>query len=424
MRIKLIYWIGFLWIFLIIFRIEAIINYALLLPAFFGLMFNNINTAMSLVNFQFIDSIFSFIIIILIPFIIVISYKKKNFLNKQIRFSEAVIILLLFVFILTPLIAASNPGFSKDLSVTKLLSPFSKVKIIHLKSTEKYKDSDSKYFLNLRDKIIKPSFDESIIFADSINAGDKFFYYQKNVRKELPPNSIKTVDGREMITDKIFLLGTDEFGRDIFSRLIYGTRISLLVGLASVIVAFLIGVLLGFIAGYTGGIIDVILNRFTELFLSFPSIYLIILILALFGNSLFTVIFVLGISGWMSLFKIVKSEVVSLKHKDFIASAKLLGMKKRLLLFKEILPCIIVPVTVNLIFLFSAVVLAEAALSYLGLGTGTLYPSWGSMINSGQDYITKAWWMIVFPGISLIATLFAVNSYGRKLRFINSSDND
>ncbi len=221
--------------------------------------------------------------------------------------------------------------------------------------------------------------------------------------------------GIPIIKNKFFLLGTDEFGRDLFARLIYGTRISITVGIGAVILSFIIGILLGFVAGYRGGILDISLNRFTEMFLAFPVIYLIVLILALFGSSIFSVIIVLGISGWMSLFKIVKSEVLSIKQKDYFATAELVGLNKFQLLKKEIFPVIITPVLVNLIFLFSNVILAEAALSYLGLGTGNSYPSWGSMISSGQEYITKAWWLIAFPGLALILTLFTFNSSGRLL---------
>jgi len=187
------------------------------------------------------------------------------------------------------------------------------------------------------------------------------------------------------------------------------------VGFGSVIVAFIIGSLLGFIAGYSGRWIDTMLSRLTEMFLTVPSIFFVILILALFGNKVFTVILVLGISGWMSLFKIVRGEIISIKKKDFFISAVMIGLKRRDLFLKEILPVIIVPVVVNLIFQFGNVVLAESAISFLGLGTGTEYPSWGSMIDSGRNYLSEAWWLIMFPGASLFAVIFAVNSAGRKI---------
>ncbi len=220
---------------------------------------------------------------------------------------------------------------------------------------------------------------------------------------------------KPFITGKTFFLGTDEFGRDIFARLVYGSRISLLVGIGSVFLSLFIGLTLGFIAGYRGGIIDIVLSRVTDLFLAFPVIYLVILVLALFGSSLLSVIVVLGVSSWMSLFKIVKSEVLAIKQKDYLITAGLIGLSKKQLLLKEILPVIIAPVIVTLVLQFSNVVLAESALSYLGLGTGTSYPSWGAMISSGQEYIMKAWWMIIFPGLCLILTLLSVNSAGNRL---------
>ena len=177
----------------------------------------------------------------------------------------------------------------------------------------------------------------------------------------------------------------------------------------------IIGLSFGFIAGFKGGLVDVIFSRMTDLFLAFPIIYLIILILAMFGNSLLSVIVVLGLSGWMSLFKIVKSEVLSAKNKDYITTAGMLGMAKRNILTKEILPVILIPLIVNIIFQFSNVILAESALSYLGLGSGSSYPSWGAMIESGQQYITKAWWMLLFPGMILIFTIFSVNDFGKRL---------
>jgi peptide/nickel transport system permease protein len=325
-----------------------------------------------------------------------------------------------FVFLFAPIISNENPEFSKNLSVTKLLPPLSSVKQFELKSDEFSNLSDAEMFRKKSTEIIKPSFNENIIFADSAKLSEKIIYYQKNISYEIESEQIINEGGIPLIEEKFFLLGTDEFGRDLFVRLIYGTRISLTVGSGAVILSFVIGIILGFIAGYRGGFPDILLNRFTEIFLAFPVIYLVVLILALFGSSIFSVIIVLGVSGWMSLFKIVKSEVLSIKQKDFFSTAELVGLSKYKLLSKEILPVIIVPVLVNLVFLFSNVVLAEAALSYLGLGTGNTYPSWGSMISSGQEYITKAWWLIAFPGLGLILTLFSFNSSGRMLgRIIN-----
>ena len=151
------------------------------------------------------------------------------------------------------------------------------------------------------------------------------------------------------------------------------------------------------------------------MFLAFPIIFFVVLILALFGSSTISVIIVLGLSGWMSLFKIVKAEVINIKTKDYFLTAKMIGLSKTKLLTKEILPVIMIPVTVNIIFLYGNVILAESALSYLGLGVSSEYPSWGKMIEAGQEYMHHAWWLILFPGLMLIITLLTANSIGRRI---------
>jgi len=211
-------------------------------------------------------------------------------------------------------------------------------------------------------------------------------------------------------------LGTDEYGRDIASRVIYGTRISFITGILAVAVSLFLGLILGFISGYFGGVTDILLNRIAEMLLSFPVIFLIILFAALFGSTLTSVILLLGFSGWMSLYRLVRGEIITIKKKDYFLSSRQLGVNK-IILIKEFLPLITAPLLVNLVFQFSNVILAEAALSYLGLGSGSSFPSWGSMIQSGQSYIYKAWWMILFPGAILIISVFLINSIGSRLSF-------
>ena len=412
---KIIHWIIFLWLLLVIIRFELIIDSLSLIIKYISLFFTDTSSAFVVLNFSFVDASLSTLLFLLIIPLILLFIKRLSFVTSKLNFSFAFLVLIIFVFLFAPIITDENPEFSKNLSVTKLLPPLSSVKQLELKSDEDNDISDAEVFRKESEKVIMPSFNNSIILADSFKVSDKVIYYQKNKAYEIESESLINKAGIPVIEEKFYLLGTDEFGRDIFSRLIYGTRISIIVGLGAVVLSFIIGIILGFIAGYRGGFLDVLLNRFAEIFLAFPVIYLVVLILALFGSSIFSIIIVLGISGWMSLFKIVKSEVLSIKQKDFFSTAELVGLKKSQLLLREILPVIIAPVLVNLVFLFSNVVLAEAALSYLGLGTGNIYPSWGSMISSGQEYITKAWWLIAFPGLGLILTLFAFNSSGRML---------
>ncbi len=363
-----------------------------------------------------LDVIFGAVLFILVPVFFIIKKEKLKFLRNRLTFANAVVILLLYFFFFPSIVTNENPDFQKDVGVTKLLPPLKTVKVIHLKKENKQKFSPVDEFFRWKNKVIKQSFNENLIFADNIiESSGKIFYYQKQLKKEINKEEVETEDGQSKISSKIFWLGSDQYGRDIFTRIVYGTRISLIIGLGSVIISLLSGLSLGFFAGFKGGILDSVLSRFTDMILAFPVIFLIILILALFGNSIFTVIIVLGFSGWMGLFKIVRSEVISIKNKDYFISARMAGLSNYELLFKEILPVIIAPVLVNLVLQYGNVILAESALSFLGLGTGSAYPSWGAMVEAGQEYITHAWWMILFPGLILVFTLLTANRFGREL---------
>ena len=400
---------------LIAFRFEALIEFIHLWFSYAVFFVLDFGSAIDILNFRLIDGLLSIKFFIIIPVVIFILKSKLLFLKTQLNFAYALLILLAVVFLMAPLIANENPEFQKNLSVTKLQLPFTYVKQLHLKVEKNSDGSRLQEFLQLKNKTLKSSYDESVIFIDSLTVADKIYCYQKDKKIELSIEQIVYKNKEPFVTGKTFILGTDEFGRDIFARLVFGSRISLLVGIGSVLLSLFIGLTLGFIAGYRGGVIDIIFSRLTDLFLAFPVIYLVILVLALFGSSLFSIIVVLGVSSWMSLFKIVKSEVLAIKQKDYLITAGLVGLNKKEILLKEILPVIIAPVLVTLVFQFSNVVLAESALSYLGLGTGTSYPSWGAMISSGQEYIMKAWWMIIFPGLCLVLTLLSVNAAGRRL---------
>ena len=391
------------------------------------LFFTDFNFAKNQLSFSLIDSYLSLILLIAVIIFVLLKKSSLNYLQSRINFTNSIIIVLMFVFIFAPAISNFNPDFQKDLKVTRLLSPFSFKKVLHLKYQSKKKLGKEDKFIQNKNNVARQSFDESIAFADSVQIkSNGIIYFQKNVKKEISSDyflwSIK--NKKQIIGSKIFLLGTDELGRDVFSRLIYGARISLIIGLGAVFIAAVVGLLFGFIAGYIGGAVDSIVNRITDMFLAFPIIFLIIFILAFFSSSIMAVIIVLGFSGWMSLFKIVRGEVISIKNKDYFQSSKLLGLTKYQLLFKEILPVIFAPVLVNLVFLYGNVILAEAALSYLGLGTGSIYPSWGAMINAGQNYLSKAWWMILFPGLALYITLYTANKFGKEInQLINPRSN-
>jgi len=405
---------------MIILRPEYITDIIILFVLFVELLVTDFQGILPLYDFALFDSFFSILIILSLP-VICMKYRRNfQFLYWKLDFTNVVILLLCFACILAPIITNNNPEFQQNLKTTKLLSPLSEITVLHLKSENPVPVDKLEKFVELKNKVIKRSFDDKLLFVDSVRIASVITYFQKGKGKTIPEEELLVVNDKPLITSKIFFLGTDQFGRDIFSRLITGARISLFVGLSAVLLSLIIGLSLGFLAGYYGGYIDIVLNRIAEMFLAFPLILLIMLFLALFGNSLLLVVGVLGLSSWMSLFKIVRSEVLSIKTKDFFITAKFVGMKKRDLLGREIIPLILAPVVVSVVLEFGNVILTEAALSYLGLGTGSNYPSWGGMIQSGQEYLTKAWWMLLFPGIMLVITLLSANNLGRRLnKFYN-----
>lgn len=414
-RIKILHFILLLWLLVVIFRFDTIIDAAGFLFLSAQLIFTKTRFILDQLDFSLIDFIISVKLIFLLPFILYIFRKKAAIIFRSLNLSSSVVILLLFGFIFAPVISNVHPDFYKNIGMTRLLPPLSSVQVLHLKEAVTHTEEATGKFLKLKGSLIKKPFDERIIFIDSVIVDDEVVYYQKDSPAKMNLSGIEIKNSLPLITKRLFVLGTDEFGRDIFTRLVFGTRTSISIGFLAVLISLLAGLILGYIAGYAGGVIDLILSRLTDMFLAFPVIFFVVLILALFGNNFISIVIVLGFSTWMSLFKIVKAEVLSIKTKDFFQTAKLIGLSKTRLLLREVLPVIMVPVLVNIVFQYGNVILAESALSYLGLGTGNELPSWGSMIESGQEYIYKAWWMIFFPGLILIGTLLAANSIGREI---------
>jgi len=211
-------------------------------------------------------------------------------------------------------------------------------------------------------------------------------------------------------------LGTDQLGRDVLSRMLYGARVSLAVGFVSVGIATAIGIALGSLAGYHGGMTDAMVMRLVDLMLVFPRFFLLLAVLGFLRPSIWTIMAVIGLTGWMSVARLVRAEFLSLREREFVLWSQSIGASAFRIIWRHILPNAIAPVLVAITLGVPAAILAESGLSFLGLGVQPPHATWGNILSEGKDAIEIGWWLSVYPGLAILVTVLAYNLLGEGIR--------
>lgn len=229
------------------------------------------------------------------------------------------------------------------------------------------------------------------------------------------PNFIN-VDALLQPPSTLHLMGTDALGRDVFSRILFGGRVSLWVGFVAVGIATSIGLVLGLVSGYFGRIVDEIIMRGVDVMLCFPSFFLILAVIAFLEPSLTNIMVVIGLTGWMGVARLVRAETLSIRERDYVQAARAAGAGSPRILFRHILPNAIGPVLVSATLGVAGAILTESSLSFLGLGVQPPDASWGNMLLEGKEVLGIAWWLSVFPGLAILFTVLGYNLLGESLR--------
>lgn len=229
------------------------------------------------------------------------------------------------------------------------------------------------------------------------------------------PNAININDAL-LSPSRAHPLGTDQLGRDLLSRLIYGARISLFVGLIAVGLATLIGILLGSLAGYYGGMVDSVIMRFTDMMLCFPTFFLILAVIAILEPSIINIMVIIGLTNWMGVARLIRAEILSLKEREFILAEKTIGASDLRIIGIHLIPNALGPVLVSATLGVAGAILLESGLSFLGIGVQPPTPSWGNILTEGKATLGYAWWLTVFPGLTILVSVLGYNILGEGLR--------
>lgn len=256
---------------------------------------------------------------------------------------------------------------------------------------------------------IEQGYDESVAYMAPVKYGMNENRFEEQYQ---PPSFVKDLDGRS----GLHLLGTDDSGRDVLSRMIWGARVSLSVGFVAVGLHLILGLTIGSLAGFFGGKIDLLLSRLIEIVICFPSFFLILTVIAFIGPSIYNIMIVIGLTGWTGVARLTRGEFLRLRSLDYVIAARASGEKGYSVIFKHVLPNAMTPVLVSAAFGFAGSILIESGLSFLGFGVQEPFPSWGQMLAQGRSNPLLYWWLFIIPGIALFLTVTFYNLAGNAFR--------
>ncbi|MEI6757132.1 MAG: ABC transporter permease [Chlorobium sp.] len=342
-------------------------------------------------------------------------------------YASSIIFILYSAAFLAPFIAPFSPYDQQDFLVTAYQPPFSRLNALILKqpknliiplqsgtgTTVKLANSLISDFQTLKTRN-EPN---AIRFVNEYRVEGSQVIYRQGIRtKTIALGELAGTSKNNIAVTRTFILGTDQYGRDILSRVIYGSKISLSIGFLVVLISVTLGTIIGVSSGYFGGWIDAIMMRIVDVLIAFPALFLILIIIATFGNSIYLIVITLSFTGWMGVARIVRSQVLSLKEQEFILAAKSLGLSNMRIIFRHLAPNTLTPVIIAATLRIGSIILTEAGLSFLGLGVQPPTPSWGNIINEGRDSLLNYWWISTFPGIAILTTVVCFNLVGDGVR--------
>jgi peptide/nickel transport system permease protein len=357
----------------------------------------------------------------------------REFKKNRVAIAGLLLIVVLYTTVLLcPFIAPFHPNAFQDGIVTKFRPPLSSVTVLYLRGPRVKGMEMSAVHVNpehahvirrlirINQELTEEGFDrQRAVDAYHIEGADVLATVGADL-VTIPISSLVDSDPAYFAGERTYILGTDSYGRDILSRIIYGSRVSLTLGFIAVMLSVTLGTFVGLMAGYFGRLTDHLLMRIVDMLLAFPALFLILIIIAAFESiavpRILLIVVVLGLTSWMGISRLVRGEVLSLKEREYVLAARSLGFSHWRIIFRHILPNTLTPIIVNATLRIGGIILVEAALSYLNIGVQPPTASWGNIIFEGKDVLTHAWWVSTLPGFAIVIVVVCFNLVGDGLR--------